>query len=99
MGCGSDLQKGARMDLSKNDTVRELWKEFAVEIDPDIEESSERELMMCKKCFAAYERYHSLTASIVSNLNKALGFVVEEGVSAAKRARLDVARPLIPAST
>ena len=50
---------------------------------------------MCRKCFAAYERYQALQKSLLSNLKKALGVIPSTFCSMAKRIRVDSRRPVI----
>ena len=50
---------------------------------------------MCRKCFAAYERYQALQKSLLSNLKKALGVIPSTFCSRTKRIRVDTSRPII----
>ena len=55
---------------------------------------------MCRKCFKAYEHYHALHKSLVSNLKKALDVLVSTTLSSsAKRSRLESVESKPRAST
>ena len=51
------IEKGPHRN--RNEAVLNLWKNFAEELKEDL--VVPMSLMMCKKCFSAFERYHTLS--------------------------------------
>ena len=52
-----------------------------------------KDIMMCRKCFSAYERYGSLQKSISENLMHAMDVIELEATSADKRPRMNTPVP------
>ena len=87
-GCGCATKKGERRDFTRNEAVFNLWKNFAEELKEDL--VVPMSLMMCKKCFSAFERYHTLATLIINNMKKALSVLKQDvELPAIKKARLD----------
>ena len=67
--CGCATKKGERRDFTRNEAVFNLWKNFAEEPKKDL--VVPMSLMMCKKCFTAFERYHTPAKLIINKMKKA----------------------------
>ena len=106
VGCGSDLTSRSTdrrsLQSSASEHVATVWKALlehmvdqeGSDTDIDVDEivSGGR---MCRKCFTAYERYHTLEKSLLSNLKKTLGLLPSTLSSSTKRLRVESRRPAI----
>ena len=63
------LQRKEREGTSL-EAVFNLWKNFAEVLKEDL--VVPMSLMMCKKCFSAFERYYTLAKLIINKMKKAL---------------------------
>ena len=82
------------------EAVFNIWKNFAEELNEAL--VMRMSLMMCKKCFSTFERYHTLAKLIINNMKKALSVLNQDvELPAIKKPRLDfdVGRESFPSSS
>ena len=79
-GCSCATKKGERRDFTGNEAVFDLWRNFAEELKEDLDKVLflASHLMMCKKCFSAFERYHTLAKLIINKMKKALSVLKQD---------------------
>ena len=107
VGCGDDITHKAanRRSLlcaASKERVVPAWKvlfEQAFSLkEPDVDIDTENITgsgRICRKCFAAFDRYHSLQASLLDNLKKAID-VLEPTSLGTKRPRLETSCLYLP---
>lgn len=95
-GCGAlGLKSGERRSVNNSGIVLSVWRTSLEEIGGNFEDFSGKSLMMCRKCFSAYERLHCLKKSVTDNLAQAMSALVPDDIAgASKRPRID---PVLPA--
>ena len=90
-GCGmSPLKKGERRSVNNSTIVMNSWKQFLDALGKDFDVFRGKDIMMCRKCLSAYERYGSLQKSISVH---AMDVIELEAISAAKRPRMNTPVP------
>ena len=89
----SPLNKGERRSANNSTTVMNSWKQFLDALGKDFDVFRGKDIMMCRKCFSTYEGYGSLQKSISENLMHAIDVIELEGISAAKRPRMNTPVP------
>ena len=89
----SPLKKGERRSVNNSTIVMNSWKQFLDALGKDFDVFRGKDIMMCRKCFSAYERYGSLQKSISENLMHAMDVIELEAISAAKRPRMNTPVP------
>lgn len=101
-GCGVlGLKSGERRRV--NSTVIQVWKACLEETGYGMNYSgfSEKNLMMCRKCFAAYVRLHGLKNSVMESLTNAMSVLVQDDIATlpVSRQQRDTASVMPQAST
>ena len=91
-GCGIlELKSRERRSINNSEVVLHTWRSCLEEIGKEFDDFSEKNLMMCRKCFSAYERLYSLKKSVAENLVHAMSVLAPEDIaSGSKRPRIDV---------
>ena len=89
-GCGIlELKSRERRSINNSEVVLHTWRSCLEEIGKEFDDFSEKNLMLCRKCFSAYERLYSLKKS--ENLVHAMSVLAPEDIaSGSKRPRIDV---------
>ena len=90
-GCGVlGLKSGERRSVNNSPVVMHVWRTCLEEIGINFNDFSGKELTMCRKCFSAYERLHSLKKSVADKLAHAMSASVPDDIaSVSKRPRRD----------
>ena len=91
-GCGIlELKSRERRSINNSEVVLHTWRSCLEEIGKEFDDFCEKNLMMCRKCFSAYERLYSLKKSVAENLVHAMSVLAPEDIaSGSKRPRIDV---------
>ena len=81
-GCGVlGLRSGERRSVNNSPVVMHVWRTCLEEIGINFNDFSGKELTMCRKCFSAYERLHSLKKSVADKLAHAISALVLDDIA------------------